>query len=64
MAGLFIGKESLQDVIDLAVSEFLDRLREDAPRFVEALEAAEHEQQRRAGVQSVDEAGPTRMRKL
>lgn len=49
MAGLFTGQESLQDVIDLAVTEFLDRLRE-RPGFVDAVAAAEREQQRRAGI--------------
>jgi hypothetical protein len=56
LAGPFTGRESLQDIIDLAVTEFLDRLRDDVPGFVEALAAAEHAQQRRAGVQSVDVA--------
>jgi hypothetical protein len=54
MAGLFTGHESLQDVIDLAVTEFLERLRA-RPGFIDALAAAEREQQRRAGVHSVDE---------
>jgi hypothetical protein len=49
MAGLFTGHESLQDIIDLAVTEFLDRLR-GQPGFSEALTAAEQEQQRRAGI--------------
>lgn len=49
MAGLFTGHESLQDIIDLAVTEFLDRLG-DTPGFSEALTAAEREQQRRAGI--------------
>lgn len=49
MAGMFTGQESLQDIIDLAVTEFLDRLRE-RPGFLEALAAAEREQQRRAGI--------------
>jgi hypothetical protein len=51
MAGLFTGQESLQDIVDLAVTEFLDRLRE-SPGFLEALAAAEREQQRRAGIHS------------
>jgi hypothetical protein len=49
MACLFTGQESLQDVVDLAVTEFLDRLRQQAG-FQAALTAAEHEQQRRAGI--------------
>lgn len=62
MAGQFTGQESLQDIIELAVTEFLDRLRDDAAGFVEALAAAELEQRRRRRVQSVGEAGPTKMR--
>jgi hypothetical protein len=56
LAGSFTGRESLQDIIDLAVTEFLDRLRDDVLGFTEALAAAERAQQRRAGVQSVDVA--------
>jgi hypothetical protein len=51
MAGTFTGRETLQGVIDLAVEEFLGRLRR-APGFEAALSAAEAEQQRRAGVRS------------
>jgi hypothetical protein len=53
MAGMFTGRESLQDVIDLAVTEFLEQLRT-RPGFVESLSAAERERQRRADVQVVD----------
>jgi hypothetical protein len=53
MAGVFTGHESLQEIIDLAVTEFLDRLRT-VPGFPEALTAAERERQRRAGVQMAD----------
>jgi hypothetical protein len=56
MAAMFTGQESLQDVIDLAVGEFLDHLRS-SPGFLDALAAAEREQQRRAGVHPVDEGG-------
>lgn len=56
MAGLFTGHESLQDIIDLAVTEFLDRLREQ-PGFQTALTAAEHEQQRRAGIRTSPSSG-------
>lgn len=56
MAGVFTGQESLQDVIDLAVTEFLDRLRT-SPGFLDALAAAEGELQRRAGVRPVNEGG-------
>lgn len=51
MAGAFTGRETLQGVIDLAVDEFLARLRK-APGFEAALAAAEAEQQRRAGARS------------
>lgn len=51
MAGLFTGHEFMQDIIDQAVTEFLDRLR-DRPGFSEALTAAEQEQQQRAGIRS------------
>jgi hypothetical protein len=53
MAGAFTGRETLQGVIDLAVDEFLARLRK-APGFAAALHAAEAEQRRRAGVRSTD----------
>jgi hypothetical protein len=53
MAGTFTGCESLQEVIDLAVTELLDQLHT-RPGFPEALSAAERERQRRAGVQVVD----------
>jgi len=56
MAGLFTGHESLQDIIDLAVSEFLDRLREQSG-FQAALTAAELEQQRRAGIRTTPSSG-------
>ena len=52
MAALFTGQESVQDVINLAVTEFLDRLRS-APGFADSLAAAEHEQQRRGRVPPV-----------
>jgi hypothetical protein len=55
MAALFTGQESLQDVVNLAVTEFLDRLR-GIPGFVESLAAAEREQQRRGGVHPVSGA--------
>ena len=51
MAGRFTGHETLQAVIDLAVGEFLDRMRKE-PGFNEALSAAEQSQRRRAGVPS------------
>jgi hypothetical protein len=51
MAGAFTGRETLQGVIDLAVDEFLGRLR-GTPGFEAALAAAEAEQQRRAGLRS------------
>jgi len=54
MAALFTGQESLQDVINLAVTEFLDRLR-GVDGFPESLAAAERELQRRAGVRFMNE---------
>lgn len=54
MATLFTGQESLQDVINLAVTEFLDRLR-GVPGFLESVAAAEREQQRRAGVRPMSD---------
>src|SRR5260370_40775428 len=54
MAALFTGQESLQDVINLAVTEILDRLR-GVPGFLESLTAAEREQQRRAGVRPLND---------
>ena len=61
MAGTFTGQESLQDVIDLAVTEFLDRLRE-RPGFLDALAAAEREQQRRAGIRRATHQSDPRCR--
>lgn len=49
MAAIFVGTSSLQDTIDLAVTEFLERMG-DEPGFREALTAAERSQRRRAGV--------------
>lgn len=53
-AALFVGTNSLQDTISLAVEEFLDRLRA-VDGFGEALRAAQVSQQRRAGVTDVNE---------
>ena len=63
MAALFIGEESLQDVIDFAVTGFLGWLRAEFPKFGDAVEDAEHAQQQLAGVQSLVEAAPWKMRK-
>lgn len=49
MAQHFLGTRSLQETIDLAVRELLERLREE-PGFEEALEAAEASRRRRAGI--------------
>lgn len=49
MAQSFLGTKSLQETVDVAFSELLDRLRCE-PGFVEALAAAEASQRRRAGV--------------
>jgi hypothetical protein len=48
-AALFTGATGLQGVIDLAVTEFLDRQRK-VPGFIDALTNAENNQRRRAGV--------------
>lgn len=45
----FVGATTLQGVIDVAVDEFLDRMR-DTPGYARTLKDAEREQQRRAGV--------------
>lgn len=49
MAQIFLGTRSLQETVDIAVSELLDRLRSE-PGFTDALAAAEASQRRRAGV--------------
>lgn len=51
-AALFTGTTGLQGVIDLAVTEFLDRMR-DVPGFTDTLSKAETSQQRRAGVRQL-----------
>lgn len=56
MAALFTGQDALQDVIDLAVTEFLERLH-GSPGFLKALADAEREQRRRAGVKPVNGGG-------
>jgi hypothetical protein len=48
-AALYVGCENLQAVLDLAVGEFLDRLKQ-VEGFAETLRTAELQQQRRAGV--------------
>ena len=50
VAATFVGTASHQETIDLAVREFLDRLRTDADGYTEALTRAEAHQQARAGV--------------
>ena len=52
-AAWFTGTQTLQAVIDLAVSEFLDRVR-DEPGFTEAQANAERAVQRRAGVRRLE----------
>jgi len=49
MAQSFLGTRTLQETIDVAVHEFLERLRTEEG-FESALSAAEASQQRRAGV--------------
>lgn len=63
MAGSYMGKESLQDIIDLAVTQFLDRLRDDDPEFERSVNSAERHRQRQAGVRSLGEAAQSKMRK-
>jgi hypothetical protein len=48
-AALYVGCENLQAVLDLAVREFLDRMKQ-VQGFEETLRTAELQQQRRAGV--------------
>lgn len=48
-AALFTGCSTLQGVLELAVNEFLENLRQQAG-FRETLDAAERAQQQRAGV--------------
>jgi hypothetical protein len=62
-AGPYIGAESLQEIIDLAVTEFLNRLREGTPGFAETLETAERARRERAGVRTLGDAGSSKMRK-
>lgn len=52
MAAQFLGTASLQDTIDLAVCELLERMRE-VEGFSAALAAAERSQQGRAGVRTL-----------
>lgn len=54
MAQAFTGTTTIQAVIDVAVGEFLERLWK-APGFSEALVHAEAEQQRRAGVTTLND---------
>jgi hypothetical protein len=48
-AALYSGCDNLQAVLDMAVAEFLDRMRQE-PGFRETLTSAERARQRRAGV--------------
>jgi hypothetical protein len=56
MAAGYTGRTTLQSVLDLAVQEFLDRMRS-VDGFAATLESAEREQQRRAGVRRVPREG-------
>ena len=51
-AAVFVGTDSLQDTIALAVDEFLSTMRE-VEGFTEALRSAERHQQARAGVSAM-----------
>lgn len=52
VAGTFVGTKNLQETINLAVDEFLDRQRQ-VRGFLDALEAAEASQRERAGVPTI-----------
>lgn len=54
VAALFVGTNSLQDTISLAVEEFLNRLRT-VDGFRQALHAAQVSQQRRSGATGANE---------
>jgi hypothetical protein len=54
---LYTGVAGLQGIIDLAVTEFLDRMRIE-PGFNETLDHAERSQRRRAGVRQLPGATP------
>lgn len=54
-AALFTGAGNLQAVIDLAVDEFLDRVREE-PGFTDTLINAENSQRRRAGIREISDS--------
>ena len=59
-AALFTGCDAkLQSMLDLAVTEFLDRLKQ-VEGFPEALWNAEREQQRRAGLRRLPSDGERR----
>ena len=52
VAALYTGRDNLQGVLDLAVAEFLDRLK-DVKGFRHTLRDAEQAQQRRARIRRV-----------
>lgn len=52
VAATFVGTTSLQETLTLAVSEFLEHLRQ-TPGFVEAVSAAEASQRSRQGVATI-----------
>jgi hypothetical protein len=54
MAASFVGTQTLQDTIAVAVQEFLARMHA-VPGFSEALRNAEENQQRRGGIPSIVE---------
>lgn len=53
MAAMFVGTDSLQATIALAVREFLGRMRQ-VDGFAQAVDAAEEGQRKRAGVARLD----------
>src|SRR4051812_13144423 len=53
VAAAFVGASTLQQTLDIAVQEFLDRLHQDAPGFTTAVASAERHQQHRAGLRNL-----------
>lgn len=56
VAAAFVGTTSHQDTIDVAVQEFLNRLREEVDGFATAVAKAEASQRTRAGVTPIPPA--------
>lgn len=56
VAQAFVGANSLQAVLDTAVSAFVASLRREAKGFSDAVERAEQHQRSRAGVRDISDA--------